>query len=392
MPDDPTTSERLRRWRMILGGHDADGIGCVLGQADQAMDAALSALYDAKGGSRSAGLGGSAPSVARWLGDIREYFPSSVVRVLQKDALERLNLRQMLMQPEMMQAVEADVHTVADLLSLSGMMPAETKEIARGVVRSVVEELRRKLEQPMQQAITGALNRSARNRRPKHNEIDWNRTIKANLRHYQEEYKTVVPETRIGFGRKQSSLKDIILCVDQSGSMASSVVYSGIFGAVLASLPAVSTKIVVFDTSVVDLSDKLADPVDVLFGTQLGGGTDINKALSYCQGLVTRPADTVLVLISDLIEGGVRENLLKRAASLIASGVSMVTLLALSDDGAPWFDQRNAADLHALGSPAFACTPDLFPDLMAAALNKTDLTQWAATNEIPVGGAGKGGM
>ena len=123
------TSERLRRWRMILGGHDADGIGCGLGQADQAMDAALSALYDAnrKSGQRSAGLGGSAPSVARWLGDIREYFPSSVVRVLQKDALDRLNLRQMLMQPEMMQAVEADVHTVADLLSLSGMMPAEAK-------------------------------------------------------------------------------------------------------------------------------------------------------------------------------------------------------------------------------------------------------------------------
>ena len=382
-------NERLRRWRMILGGHDCDGIGCALGQADAAMDGALEAVYDAdrrRDGKRGGGLGGSSPSVARWLGDIRGFFPSSVVRVLQRDALERLNLRQMLMQPEMMQAVEPDVHMVADLLSLSGMMPAATKEVARGVVRQVCDDLRRKLESPMQQAVTGAINRSARNRRPRHSEIDWHRTIRANLRHYQAEYQTIVPETRIGFGRRASSLKDIILCIDQSGSMATSVVYSGIFGAVLASLPAVDTRIVVFDTSVVDLSEKLDDPVEVLFGTQLGGGTDINRALSYCQGLVTRPSDTVLVLISDLIEGGVRDGLLKRAASLIASGVSMVTLLALSDDGAPSYDHRNAADLAALGSPAFACTPDQFPDLMATALNKGDLARWAATNDIAIAG------
>ena len=151
-----------------------------------------------------------------------------------------------------------------------------------------------------------------RNRRPRHREIDWNRTIRANLKNYQPEYKTIVPETRIGFGRKRKRLRDIILCIDQSGSMATSVVYSGVFGAVLASLPAVSTKVVVFDTAVVDLSDKLDDPVEVLFGTQLGGGTDIHQALTYCQSLVRRPEQTILVLISDLIEGGVRENLLKR--------------------------------------------------------------------------------
>jgi len=197
-----------------------------------------------------------------------------------------------------------------------------------------------------------------------------------------------VPETRIGYGRKRSSLRDIILCIDQSGSMATSVVYSGIFGAVLASLPAVRTQVVVFDTAVVDLSDKLSDPVEVLFGTQLGGGTDINRALSYCQGLFRQPSDTILVLISDLIEGGVRENLLRRAASIIASGVHMVTLLALSDDGAPMYDHENAAALAALGSPAFACTPDLFPDLMAAAIARTDIATWAASRGIATAGAG----
>jgi hypothetical protein len=164
--------------------------------------------------------------------------------------------------------------------------------------------------------------------------------------------------------------------------MATSVVYAGIFGAVLASLPAVRTQVVVFDTAVVDLSEKLDDPVEVLFGTQLGGGTDINKALTYCQGLIRQPEQTIFVLISDLIEGGVRENLLKRAASIVASGVHLITLLALSDDGAPVYDHDNAADLAALGSPAFACTPDLFPDLIAAAIQRQDIGQWTAAAGI----------
>lgn len=376
--------ERLRRWRLVLGGDEADGVGCALAGGDAAIDRAMSALYDrppaAPTSKRSAGLGASAPNVARWLGDIREYFPTSVVRILQQDAMERLNLRQMLLEPEMLEHVEPDVHLVADLLSLAGVMPRKTKETARIVVRKCVDEIQRRLQEPMRQAVTGALHRSVRNRRPRHREIDWNRTIRANLKHYQPEYHTVVPETRIGFGRKRSSLKDIILCIDQSGSMATSVVYSGIFGAVLASLPAVRTSVVVFDTAVVDLSDKLSDPVEVLFGTQLGGGTDINQAVSYCQGLIRQPSDTILILISDLIEGGVRENLIRRAASIISSGVTMITLLALCDDGAPAYDHEIAADLAALGSPAFACTPELFPDLMAAAIQKRDLGQWAATN------------
>jgi Mg-chelatase subunit ChlD len=382
MTDD---AERLRRWRLILGGDDADGTGCGLSGRDLALDRALAAVYDADKpgtGKRRAGLGASSPSVARWLGDIRGFFPTSVVRVLQHDAMDRLGLRQLLMEPEILETVEADVHLVADLLALGGVMPAKTKETARVVVRKCVAEVERRLAEPLRQAVTGALNRSVRNRRPRHREIDWNRTVRANLKHYQPAYKTVVPQTRIGHGRKRSSLKDVILCIDQSGSMATSVVYAGIFGAVLASLPAVSTQVVVFDTAVVDLTEKLSDPVDVLFGTQLGGGTDIGRALAYCQGLIRRPADTVFVLISDLIEGGVRETLVKRAASIIGSGVTMVTLLALSDDGAPVYDHENAADLAGLGSPAFACTPDLFPELIAAALQKRDVSQWAAANDL----------
>jgi len=372
-------NERLRRWRLILGSKKADATGCKLTGADAKIDKSLDALYDSE---RSGGLGSSSPKVSRWLGDIRTYFPSSVVKVMQQDALERLNLRQMLLQPEMLSAVEPDIHLVANLLSLSNIMPEKTKDTARQVVRSVVEELQRKLTNPTQQAVMGSLNRAIRNRRPRHNEIDWNRTIRANLKHYQPEYRTIIPEVRIGYGRKRSNLRNIILCIDQSGSMATSVVYAGIFGAVLASLSAIQTRIVVFDTAVADLTDEAQDPVDLLFGTQLGGGTDINQALAYCQNFIQKPQDTILVLISDLYEGGNRQQMLKRIAAIINSGVQLVTLLALNDEGAPMYDHRVAEELGKMGSPAFACSPDKFPDLMAAAIQKQDIAQWAAANDI----------
>jgi len=143
---------------------------------------------------------------------------------------------------------------------------------------------------------------------------------------------------------------------------------------------------VVFDTEIVDLTEDLTDPVDVLFGIQLGGGTDINRAIAYCQDQITSPTDTVFILISDLYEGGIKDEMLRRARQLVDSGVTAIALLALSDSGAPSFDADHAAALTALGVPSFACTPDLFPDLMAAAIQKQDITQWASTNDLIVHG------
>ncbi|WP_228386466.1 VWA domain-containing protein [Streptomyces katsurahamanus] len=373
--------ERVRRWRLVLGADAAAATGRSLSGTDQAIDAALTALYgggESPGGSgrrgRSAGLGASAPAVARWLGDIRAYFPSSVVQVMQRDAIDRLGLAALLLEPEMLEAVEADVHLVGTLLSLNKAMPETTRETARAVVRKVVEELEKRLATRTRSTLTGALDRSARVSRPRHRDIDWDRTIRANLKNYLPEFGTVVPERLIGYGRaSQSVKKEVVLCVDQSGSMAASVVHASVFGAVLASMRSIATRLVVFDTSVVDLTDQLADPVDVLFGTQLGGGTDINRALAYCQSRITRPADTIVVLISDLYEGGIRDEMLKRVAAMKASGVQFVALLALSDEGAPAYDREHAAALAALGAPAFACTPDLFPDVMAAAVEKRPL-------------------
>lgn len=375
--------EALRRWRLALGSDAQSSTGASLDAREKKMDACLGALYgggSGEGGSskeRSGGLGASSPNVARWLGDIRTYFPTSVVQVMQADAIERLDLKRLLLEPEMLSTVEPSVELAATLIGMKGLIPSKTKDTARQVVRKLVEQVERRLSNHLRQALTGALNRSARNRRPKHNEIDWPRTIRANLRHYQPSHNAIIPATRIGFGRKGTSLKDIVLCVDQSGSMASSVVYSSILAATMASVRAVSTHLVVFDTAVVDLTPKLADPVDVLFGTQLGGGTDITQALTYCQTLIRRPQDTVFILISDLLEGGDNNRFLRRAQEIARSGATAICLLALSDDGEPYYDRRNAAAFASFGIPTFATTPDKFPELMAAALRKQDVSSFA---------------
>lgn len=369
--------EYLKRWRLILGGNEADGTGITLTPEEQRIDQSLEAVYDSD---HRGGLGSSAPKVSRWLGDIREFFPQTVVQVIQRDAIKRLNITSLLTEKEMLETVVPDVHLVATLMSLSRVIPEKNKEMARQVVRKVVDELLRKLSAPTQQAVTGALNRSARRRKPRYNEIDWKTTITKNLKNYQPEYKTIIPEVRIGYGRKRKAMKDIILCLDQSGSMGTSVIYSGIFGSVLASIPAVNTRMVVFDTAVVDLTDDLQDPVDLLFGVQLGGGTDIARALTYCQGVITRPQDTVLVLVTDLYEGGDPREMRKKFVSLVNSGVQLIVLPALNDDGAPSYDKNHAEFLANIGVPTFACTPDKFPDLMAAALSKQDIGMWVSQN------------
>jgi Mg-chelatase subunit ChlD len=376
-------SERLRRWRMILGGDEADGTGQSLSGLDAKRDATLEALYDKE--DRKGGLGSSSPRVARWLGDIRGYFPSSVVQVMQRDAMDRLGLKELLLEPELLESVQPDVHLVGTLLSLNRAIPERSRDTARAVVRKVVDDLEKRLAQPTRQAVTGALHRANRTNRPRQSDIDWNRTILKNLKHYQPEQRTVVPERLVGYGRRLPNVsKQIVLCLDQSGSMASSVVYASVFGAVLASIRSLRTQIIAFDTSVVDLTDSVSDPVELLFGVQLGGGTDINAALAYCQGRIESPRDTVLVLISDLFEGGNEEEMLQRAQALAGEGVQVVCLLALSDDGAPAYDHDNAAALAALGIPTFACTPDKFPDLMSSAIQQRDITEWAAANDIPV--------
>jgi hypothetical protein len=406
--------ERRRRWRLVLGedpvaadtdvdagdavrpgdGHGDGGggdeygekkglaaavpDGSVLTGDDRRIDAALGALYDRQEGRsgssnrrRGGGLGRSRPAVVRWLGDIRRYFPTPVVQILQRDAVDRLDLRQLLLEPELLRSVEPDIHLVTLLVELNRMLPDETRATAREVIERVLADVQARLTDQTRQAVRGSLARSTRSRRPRPGDIDWPHTIAANLRNWVPEHQTMVPERLVGHGRRQPSLaRDVVIAVDQSGSMADSVVYASLFAAVLAQLSTLRTRFIVFDTAVTDLTAYLHDPVEVLFGVQLGGGTDISNALGYCQELIERPRDSVLFLVSDLHEGGNASLMLRRVGEIVASGVHVVVLLALSDEGAPAYDHAHAEAFTSLGATVLATTPDEFPDVLATALRR----------------------
>lgn len=370
-------AERIRRWRLVLGGGEGDGTDVQLGRDDTRMDVALGRIYDVgetrgsgRGTRRAGGLARSAPAVAKWLGDIRRYFPVPVVQVLQRDAVERFDLTQLLLEPELLRELEPNAHLVGVLVELNRLLPDATKATARQVIATVLERLREQFADRTRTAVNGALARATRTGRPRPADIDWNRTIRANLRHWVPEHRTVVPERLVGYGRRSPSLaKDVIIALDQSGSMTDSIVHASLFACVLAQMPALRTSLIAFDTNVVDLSHLLHDPVDVLFGVQLGGGTDIANALGAVQRLVSRPRDTVVLLISDLFEGGDPALLHARVTALVRSGATVVVLLALSDEGAPVADHHQAATLVGLGAHVASCTPAEFPDVFAGFLS-----------------------
>jgi len=357
---------RLQRWRLILGADAVTDETDILDKNQSEMDVLLASIYDP---GETGVLKGSSPQINRWLGDIRKYFPTPVVQILQQDALERLNLKQMILEPELLGSLEVNVSLVATLLQLKDLLPDETRETARMVIDSLIEQLKKELRQPLEQAYRGRVkNNSYRSAFPR-GKLDWKRTILTNLKNYQPKEKLLIPQHFYRYNAFTPKLSRLILAVDQSGSMANSVVHASIIACILAGIPSFKTNLVIFDTDVLDLTAELSDPISLLFSVQLGGGTHIAKALKYCQTLVTHPAETTLILISDLYEGDLVDNMFNIIQMMQKEGVNMISLLALDNDGVPSFDKKNGARLASMEIPSFACTPQQFPSLMAALFN-----------------------
>lgn len=382
-------NKNMTRWRLILG-QDSRALGNVgLNEQESLMDAALAAIYDdtsgaGNAGGKGAGLGNSALKLAKWLTDVRTFFPQDVVSVIQSDAIERKGLTKLLFEPETLKNVKPDISMVGTLMALKGQIPEKSKESARQLVREVVNEIMKQLEQDLRRAVTGALNKKQHTPIPNFSSTDWKRTINRNLKNYDRESKRLIPEKFYFFERSQKQKSwTVILDIDQSGSMADSIIYSSVMGSIFASMPALDTHVVAFDTEVTDLTELCRnDPVDMLFGVQLGGGTDINKSVSYCQELITNPRKTMFILISDLYEGGVRKGLLRRLSEMHEEGVKVITLLALSDAGKPDYDVNLGKEISKLGIACFACTPDRLPDLVAAAIKGSDLTVFEQKDKV----------
>lgn len=381
--------KNMTRWRLILGSEANALSGAMMSERESLMDAALAAIYndtsgEGNGSGKGAGLGNSAPKLAKWLTDVRTFFPQDVVSVIQSDAIERKGLTKLLFEPETLKNVKPDISMVGTLLALKGQIPEKSKESARQLVREVVDEIMKRLEQDLRRAVTGALNKKQHTPIPNFSATDWKRTINRNLKNYDRESRRLIPEKFYFFERNQKQKSwTVILDIDQSGSMADSIIYSSVMGSIFASMPALDTHVVAFDTEVTDLTELCHnDPVDMLFGVQLGGGTDINKSVSYCQELITNPRKTMFILISDLYEGGVRKGLLRRLSEMHEEGVKVITLLALSDAGKPDYDVNLAKEISKLGIACFACTPDRLPDLVAAAIKGSDLTVFEQKDKV----------
>ncbi len=380
-----TQGEQIARWRLILGSEsqaafDRMGGGFPMSQEQYLMDQALSAIYGGPGesfgssGSRG-GTGPSAPHISKWLGDLRALFDSEIVAVVQNDAIERKGLKQLLMEPELLDKLEPDLNLASTLLMLKDQIPKKSKESARKFIRRIVEEINRMLADDMHRAVTAALNRRAHSPMPSAAAIDFPGTIRRNLRHYDPAMGVIIPEQVLFFDRSSRANRwHVILDIDQSGSMGQSILYSSVMACILASMSAIRTHVVAFDTNTVDLTPLCTDPVDLLYGFQMGGGTDIAKSVAYCQGLMETPGKTLFFLISDLEEGGNRAALLRRLGEMKDSGVTVVTLLAIVDGGKPHYDAQTAQRIAAMEIPCFACTPELLPQLLERALKGQDLS------------------
>lgn len=375
-----TDQERIARWRLILGSESQNTFdhmgGFSLNEEQYLMDQALSAIYGGPGESFSgAGKGPSSPHISKWLGDLRTLFDSEIVAVVQNDAIERKGLKQLLLEPELLESLEPDMNLASTLLMLKDQIPKKSKESARRFIRKIVEDINKMLENDVRRAITAALNRRAHSPLPSASAIDFPMTIRRNLKNFNPQLGTIVPE-KVWFFDRSSRVNrwNVILDIDQSGSMGQSILYSSVMACILASMSAVRTHVVAFDTQIMDLTPLCQDPVDLLFGFQMGGGTDIAKSIAYCQTLVENPGKTLFFLISDLMEGGNRAALLRRLEELKESGVTVVVLLAIADGGKPCYDEHTAQRIAAMDIPCFACTPEKLPQLLERALKGQDLT------------------
>ncbi|SET34620.1 VWA domain-containing protein [Paenibacillus sp. NFR01] len=392
--NDHVKSHTAARWRLILGqeaetslSSNAPGGSIRLTEEERIMDAALAAIYGGDstepagvpGGAKGAGSGRGAVHLAKWLGDVRNLFPEDVVSVIQNDAMERKGWKQLLLEPELLASVKPDIAMVGTLLSLKGKIPEKTKDTARRLVQTLVDELVKLLETDIRRAVTGALNKRQHSPLPSLSGLDWKTTIRRNLKNYDRERKIVIPERMYYFDRSRRSKEwTIIVDIDQSGSMADSIIWASIVASIFASIPALNTRVVAFDTEIVDLTEQCGDdPVDMLFGIQLGGGTDIHKSVKYCEQFIEEPRKTLFIIVSDLYENGNQAGLVRRMRELREAGVRTMTLLALSDSGKPSYDERLAAQLTRDGTPCFACTPALLPALVEGALKGMDLAELA---------------
>ena len=368
---DDTGLSRAQRWRLLLGedgagDRRAEGPTLELPAEWERLDEVVGDLYEED---RRGAMAKSSAKLTNWLGRLRERFPPESIEVMQRDALERFGMTELLTDPVLLESLEPDIHLAATLIQLGKAMPDEARAKAEQIIAHIARQLSRKLEQPLLRSVRSALAAAELRTQSKPNRHTmWGRTILKNMKHYQPSLGTVVPERFVNRSSLAKGLRNVHLLVDQSASMATSAIHAALGAAIMAKVPALRVRLVAFDTEIADLTGLLHDPVETLFGVQLGGGTDIHRALRYEEQFIREPSRTLVVLLSDLYEGGSRAGTVQRIDALVQGGVRVVCLLAINEEGRPNYDKGLAAALANLGASVFSTTPDAFADMMGRAL------------------------
>jgi Mg-chelatase subunit ChlD len=370
----------LARWRLVLGKFAQPRMPDCLSAEQQRMADALDRLYGREYRGRGVrqgptlGPGSLDPSqlnVPAWLAEVRELFPQQACERITGHALDRYGMTELVQDPETLARLEPSAELLAAVLALKGQMRGPVLAEARRLIARVVEEVRRKLEREVLGALTGRLSRFRKSRHKVARNFDARGTVRRNLKNWDPQRKQLVVEDPQFFNRVRRHLPwEVILCVDQSGSMADSVIHSAVMAGILAGLPAVRVRLVVFDTSIVDLSEYASDPVEVLMSVQLGGGTNIGAAVRYCEQLVSQPRRTILVLVTDFCEGADPRELVAAVRRLRGAGVRLLGLAALDATAAPFYDARTAGQLAAEGMEVAALTPERLAHWLAAAMDQ----------------------
>lgn len=365
--------EVLNRWRLVLGKYAADQIGFSSGELQyMEMEDVLDYLYAREYGEeqevrkeRRGGQEGSALTVPSWIERIRKLFPKQTVEIMERHALEKYGMTELLTDPEVLCRLEPNKELLKTILSLKHMMKGEVLALAREIARKVADELTKKMEQELKKSFFGLLDRTSSSPVKSARNLDIKKTIRMNLKNYDTDREQLVLKQVYFHSRmKRYHRWRVIICVDESGSMLDSVIHSAVMAGIFARLPMLDTRLVIFDTSVVDLSGHVEDPVETLMSIQLGGGTNIAGALSYCEGLIEFPYRTMVVLVSDLYEGGGYQNLYGISRGIVESGAKLVVLTALDMNANPNYDRNAAAMLASLGAHVGAMTPEQLAEWM----------------------------
>lgn len=379
--DEPADIEQARRWRLILGRYAKETLqhaqfGVQEHRLEQALDYLYQNEYQRRGIEQQAnsgqggGLGGSQLTAINWLNQSQKLFPKSTYERMQTHAIERYQISDLLKNPDTINSLEPNMATAKALLTLRGKLNDNTREAIRTLIKKVVEDILKQIKPKFLQAFTGRRNRFRRSPIKQAQNFDWQRTIRQNLKHYQPSLGKIIIENPHFNARVQTQLPwEVVLCVDQSGSMLDSVMYSAVCASILASLPSVQTHLVVFDTQVVDLSHLAHDPVEVLLTVQLGGGTHIAQALKFCRQKLKSPHRSIVILISDFEEGGTMQAFFQEVSALKEQGCKLLGLAALDNAANPCYDHAAAEQLQKRGMQVAAMTPEHLAGWLAEVMN-----------------------